>query len=208
MREAVDLAKAMDARLLLVAAFRPGDRHREPVTSSAAVATVDLREVAEQVLTRAARRAEEEGVDVEFEAHPGDPADVLLDVAIARDVDLIVVGNKGMTGARRYSWWVPNKLIPPRALQRVDRPYGLVEPARLRRLRCPGARRRPVRDTWRRRRPGQIEGTVGHPAAKSAGQWERPRPYRGWVEGGVPSRPVTFSGVPYMAEGVGRVIRV
>ena len=110
-REAVDLAKAIDARLLLVAAFRPGERHRESVPSSAAVATIDVREVAEQVLTRAARRAEEQGVEVEFEAHPGDPADVLLDVAIARNVDLIVVGNKGMTGARRYLLGgVPNKL--------------------------------------------------------------------------------------------------
>ena len=110
-REAVDLAKARRPALLLVAAFRPGERHREPIPSSAAVATVDLREVAEQVLTRAARRAEEQGVAGGVRGNRGDPADVLLDVAMARDVDLIVVGNKGMTGARRYFLGgVPNKL--------------------------------------------------------------------------------------------------
>jgi nucleotide-binding universal stress UspA family protein len=110
-REAVDLAKALEGRLLIVAAFQPRERHRETVPSGSAVTSVDLRKVAEQVLMRAARRAEEQGVEVEFEAHPGDPADVLLDVAIARDIDLIVVGNKGMTGARRFVMGgVPNKL--------------------------------------------------------------------------------------------------
>ena len=48
---------------------------------------------------------------VDYEARLGDPVDVLLDVASERGVDLIVIGNKGMTGARRY-WLgnVPNKI--------------------------------------------------------------------------------------------------
>ena len=84
---------------------------REPVQSSAKVGTGHLQEAAEQVLSRASRRCEEAGVPVEFEARVGDPVDVLLDVASERDVDLIVIGNKGMTGARRY-WLgnVPNKI--------------------------------------------------------------------------------------------------
>jgi nucleotide-binding universal stress UspA family protein len=100
-REAVDLAKAQDALLLIVAAFREG-KHLEPVPGSAGVAKGDLRAAAEQILMRAARGAEEQGVKVEYEAYPGDPADVILDVASARSADLIIVGNKGMTGARRY----------------------------------------------------------------------------------------------------------
>ena len=62
----------------------------------------NLREAAEQVLTRSARHAEEQGVEVDWEARRGHPADVILDIAAERGVDLIVVGNKGMTGARRY----------------------------------------------------------------------------------------------------------
>ena len=54
------------------------------------------------MLTRSARHAEEQGVEVDWEARPGHPADVILDIASERGVDLIVVGNKGMTGARRY----------------------------------------------------------------------------------------------------------
>jgi nucleotide-binding universal stress UspA family protein len=45
--------------------------------------------------------------------HPreGDPADAILDVAEENDADLVMVGNKGMTGARRFLLGsVPNKI--------------------------------------------------------------------------------------------------
>ncbi len=109
--EAVALAKAQDAHVCLVAAYSAKEPFREPVQSSAKVDTGHVQEAAEQVLRRAARRAEEAGVTVDYEARLGDPVDVLLDVASEREVDLIVIGNKGMTGARRY-WLgnVPNKI--------------------------------------------------------------------------------------------------
>ena len=41
----------------------------------------------------------------------GDPADAILDVAEELEADLIVVGNKGMTGAKRFLLGsVPNKV--------------------------------------------------------------------------------------------------
>src|SRR5688572_10525483 len=41
----------------------------------------------------------------------GDPADALLGLAKAEHVDLVVVGNKGMTGAQRFLLGsVPNKV--------------------------------------------------------------------------------------------------
>ncbi len=109
--EAVALAKSQGSQIFLVAAYMEKEPFRESIQSSAKVAVGHLREAAEQVLSRASRRAEEAGVPVEFEARVGDPADVLLDVAAERGVDLIVIGNRGMTGARRY--WVgnvPNKI--------------------------------------------------------------------------------------------------
>ena len=51
--------------------------------------------------------------DVEVVTHPreGDPADAILDVAEENDADLVLVGNKGMTGARRFLLGsVPNKI--------------------------------------------------------------------------------------------------
>ena len=45
--------------------------------------------------------------------HPreGDPADAILDVAEENKADLVLVGNKGMTGAKRFLLGsVPNKI--------------------------------------------------------------------------------------------------
>jgi nucleotide-binding universal stress UspA family protein len=99
---AVDIAKALDARLVLVAAFRES-AHTEMISGGGPATKGDMRAVAEQMLLRSSRHADEQGLgDVEWEARRGHPADVILDIAIERKADLIVVGNKGMTGARRY----------------------------------------------------------------------------------------------------------
>jgi nucleotide-binding universal stress UspA family protein len=111
-REAVDLAKAENARLHFVAAYSAIERHWEQIQSSARVEQVDLAQVAENVVARCAKEAEEQGVEVDFEAQEGDPGEVILQVAERVDADLIVVGNKGMTGARRFFLGsVPNKVV-------------------------------------------------------------------------------------------------
>ncbi len=63
-------------------------------------------------------------MDVETLAREGDPADAILDVAEEKGADLIVVGNKGMTGRQA----VPARLgaeqgVPPRALLGDDHPH-------------------------------------------------------------------------------------
>ena len=64
--------------------------------------TVDLREVAESVLKRAARDAVSKGVEVETHARKGHPAEVIIEVAKQEQADLIVVGSRGLTGIKRY----------------------------------------------------------------------------------------------------------
>jgi nucleotide-binding universal stress UspA family protein len=54
------------------------------------------------VLSDAADIAQEAGVDVNVHARQGDPSDVILDVAEELGADLVIVGNKGMTGAKRF----------------------------------------------------------------------------------------------------------
>ena len=52
-----------------------------------------------------------EGVEAECHARRGDPADVLLSAAEDLGADLIVVGNRGMTGTKRFLLGsVPNKV--------------------------------------------------------------------------------------------------
>ena len=52
----------------------------------------------------------ESGVDVELHPHAGSPVPVLIEVAKAVNADVIVVGNRGMTGAKRILGSVPNTL--------------------------------------------------------------------------------------------------
>ena len=62
----------------------------------------------EKVLAKAAKAVGGKPKTVTLE---GDPADKILEVAENDDVDLIVVGNKGMTGAKRFLLGsVPNQV--------------------------------------------------------------------------------------------------
>jgi nucleotide-binding universal stress UspA family protein len=73
---------------------------------------VNPREDVQAVLDGEAERIKATGVgEVGTFAREGDPADAILDVAEEKRADLIVVGNKGMTGARRFLLGsVPNKV--------------------------------------------------------------------------------------------------
>lgn len=51
-----------------------------------------------------------EGVEVLPRAVEGDPAERICEIAEQEDVDLVVVGNKGMAGVRRFLGSVPNKV--------------------------------------------------------------------------------------------------
>ena len=87
---------------------------------------VNPREDVDATLADAADAVRAAGVEVEIFAREGDPADAILDVAEERGADLIVVGNKGMTGARRFLLGsVPEQGLAPRALLGADHPdYG------------------------------------------------------------------------------------
>jgi nucleotide-binding universal stress UspA family protein len=113
--EAIDLAKAVGARISLVSAYEPVPkaRLREEARQTPADIQwmVNPREEVDATLSDAADRVRDAGIEVETFAREGDPADAILDVAEERDADLIVVGNKGMTGARRFLLGsVPNKV--------------------------------------------------------------------------------------------------
>jgi nucleotide-binding universal stress UspA family protein len=110
-QEAIDLARSEGARLHLVAAFSSHERHWETFETSARGELVDLRRVAETVLAREGRKAEEQGVEVDWAAREGDPAEALLEAAAEVAADLIVVGSKGMGGVKRFVMGsVPNKI--------------------------------------------------------------------------------------------------
>jgi nucleotide-binding universal stress UspA family protein len=114
-RQAVDLARSVGAKLELVSAYEPvpsqrlrAERREAPEDIQWAI---NPREDVDATLEAAATVARDAGLTVEVYPRQGDPADAILDVAEERDADLIIVGNKGMTGAKRFLLGsVPNKV--------------------------------------------------------------------------------------------------
>ncbi len=114
-RQATDLAKLAGAQLSIVSAYAPVSGRRVAGEKLDAPADVQYeigpREDVNLVLDAAAAAARKEGVEVQTHPVEADPADAILNVAEETNADLIVVGNKGMTGARRYILGsVPNNI--------------------------------------------------------------------------------------------------
>ena len=112
---AIALALALGSRLHIVSVYEP------PVERSASERTHVPEDIewsvgphAEvlELLEQADRESRRAGLsEVETFARQGDAADAILDVAEEQRADLIVVGNKGLTGAERFLLGsVPNKV--------------------------------------------------------------------------------------------------
>ncbi|HEX4305554.1 MAG TPA: universal stress protein [Solirubrobacterales bacterium] len=113
--QAIDLAKVTGASLGVVSAFQPVSKRRIQGEQEGAPADIaheiGPREDVNLVLDAAAAKARAAEVDVTTHPVQADPADAILNVAEEIKADLIVVGNKGMTGARRYLLGsVPNNI--------------------------------------------------------------------------------------------------
>ncbi len=115
-RQATELAKLSGARLDIVSAFEPVPQQRVKAEAREAPGDVQYeispREDVNLILDAATGEAKKAGIEeVQAHAREGEPADAILDVAEEINADLIVVGNKGMTGARRFLLGsVPNKV--------------------------------------------------------------------------------------------------
>jgi len=113
---AIELAALTGARLHVV--------HAHNVTKAAGLATSDIvlmqgaiaesndavRGEGERICAQAVETARSAGVEAEGHCVGGGAADALVRVAGDTNADLIVVGNRGMTGARRMLGSVPNKV--------------------------------------------------------------------------------------------------
>jgi nucleotide-binding universal stress UspA family protein len=114
-RQATGLAKATGDSIDLVSAYEPVSTQRLREEKREAPEdlqwAVNEREDVDATLNAAAEQIRGAGVEVNTFARQGDPADAILDVAEERNAGLIIVGNKGMTGAKRFLLGsVPNKI--------------------------------------------------------------------------------------------------
>jgi nucleotide-binding universal stress UspA family protein len=113
---AVDAAFELDrlrgARLHVVTAYKPlSDQEvfeRQRGLPPSRRGEIDEASDARALLDRMAKTAADRGLPVELHARVGDPSATILDVARDVGADVIVVGNRGMSGVRRVLGSVPN----------------------------------------------------------------------------------------------------
>src|ERR1700742_4621569 len=110
--EAVRLAKALAAQVHVVSAYQPQHAHVSGAPEGAAKVWQPLpHDDVERILRAASAGVRRAGVEVTSHAIRKDPADALLAVADEVGASMIVVGSKGMHGARRLALGnVPNKV--------------------------------------------------------------------------------------------------
>ena len=114
-RQATELAKAVGAKVHLVSAYTPVPdtrlRQERQEAPEEIQWSINPREDVDETLRLAEEKVSGAGVNVETHSREGGPADAILDVAEEHKADLVIVGNRSMTGASRFLLGsVPNKI--------------------------------------------------------------------------------------------------
>jgi nucleotide-binding universal stress UspA family protein len=116
-RSAIELAKALGADLHLVTAYDPVSAvplaAAEPTVVAALLTDVEWMKAntrqANDILDRAAQWAKDVGITAECHTANGSAPDAIISTAENVGADLIVVGDKGMAGLKRFlTGSVPN----------------------------------------------------------------------------------------------------
>ena len=94
-KEAFELAKALDAPLLVVTVWDVVYTPYAPIPPGTVVAYDDLKDEAEKVIADTLAAAEEFGIEVETILRRGNPADEIVEIADKYDVKMIVIGSHG-----------------------------------------------------------------------------------------------------------------
>lgn len=116
-RQAAALAQLCGAKLHIVSAYRPVTPASTLAAEAMAYGMLDPKwekELVQEIqgmLEQTKMSLSEQGIEIETHAIGDDPADALLDLAETVRADLIIVGSKGMSGAKRFLLGsVPNKV--------------------------------------------------------------------------------------------------
>ncbi len=105
-----ELAKATGAKLHIVCVMRPAVALVGAPELVMPVDTAGEADAVRAILDDASRDVAPHGIAVETHSPVGSPASCLIDVAASIDADLLVVGSRGLHGARRILGSVPNSV--------------------------------------------------------------------------------------------------
>jgi nucleotide-binding universal stress UspA family protein len=115
--KALEIAQVTGATVHVVHAYQLVSAGQLASAMTAGAPTVDIEKLNEGieaqgggVVGHVAEQAGRSGVKCETHLRSEDPAHALIDVAEEVGADLVVVGNRGMSGVRRMLGSVPNKV--------------------------------------------------------------------------------------------------
>jgi nucleotide-binding universal stress UspA family protein len=114
-KRAAELARALEAQVHVVTAYSSSSSGAW-MAGAAGVAMPDpgddghAQRAAQEIVDQTSARLRTEGVEVATHVCEGDPAEMLITIAGEEHAQMIVVGNRGMTGARRVLGSVPNRV--------------------------------------------------------------------------------------------------
>jgi nucleotide-binding universal stress UspA family protein len=109
-RRAIALVKLTGGQLHIVTAYKPEHFGSSDSEIDKYLKSLGSDSFAQSVLAELSAVARTEGIAAETHALTSAPADAICEVAAQVNADLIVVGNKGMRGARRVLGSVPNSV--------------------------------------------------------------------------------------------------
>ena len=102
-----ELAKLLEVKVHVVSAY---SKSSETLPGASGHEEQEDRTRAGHYVERAQRRLAGMGVDSETHVWLGQPGDALAQIADEQTAQMIVIGNRGMTGARRVLGSVPNRV--------------------------------------------------------------------------------------------------
>jgi nucleotide-binding universal stress UspA family protein len=102
-----ELAKLLEVKVHVVSAY---SKSSDALSGASGHEEKEDRTRAGHYVERAQRRLAGRGVESETHVWLGQPADALAQIADEQTAQMIVIGNRGMTGARRVLGSVPNRV--------------------------------------------------------------------------------------------------
>lgn len=109
-RQAIELVKLTGGRLHIVTAYKPQQLGSPTKDIDQFLKSLGSHHVADSLLAKLESQARAAGVGVETHPRTSAPANAICEVAAEVKADLIVVGNKGMSGVHRVLGSVPNSV--------------------------------------------------------------------------------------------------
>jgi nucleotide-binding universal stress UspA family protein len=98
---AISMAQKFEAEITTLNVFTPPYLPPEPYVAVSPVLEESVRKYGEQLAQEAAKYAADKGITASWACAVGAPAELIVDTALAKGCDMVVIGNRGRGAVKR-----------------------------------------------------------------------------------------------------------